>query len=346
VDPLVFQTYKTVMCFLTSWMLIPLGQPFFFSYWGIVSGLFWVPGGIAAIYAVQNAGLAVAQGVWSSMIVLVSFIWGIFVFQEGVESVLGACLSVLLMVIGLWGMSFYSSPDLEANTGGGYNSSYHRSEQQDGGQDDDDYEGNLNIDNLRSSSDEGPMAPSMLQCYDFGESGDANNEQIRRRRYKGLLAAMTTGTWGGSIMVPMHYAPEDASGMGYVISFGIGASVVTLAVWIGRLFYLFYLHRSMKNAFNALPSFHFKVMWKQGFTAGILWSMGNMSSMVSVQYLGEGVGYSITQASMLISGLWGIFYFEEVKNKFLRMKWLLAACVTIAGILFLSYMHVDEEYYE
>ena len=84
-------------------------------------------------------------------------------------------------------------------------------------------------------------------------------------------------------------------------------------------------------------------MWKQGCTAGILWSIGNVASMVSVQYLGEGVSYSVTQAAMLVSGLWGIFYFEEVKQRSLRMKWLLAACVTIAGILYLSYLHVDEE---
>lgn len=326
-------------------MLIPLGQSFYFSPWGIVSGLFWVPGGIAAIYGVQNAGLAVAQGVWSSMIVLVSFVWGIFVFQEGVKSVWGACFGVLLMIIGLWGMSFFSSPDREDVQAGGYNASYHGGVHQ---EDDDDYQGNLNIDNLRDASENEPMGSRMLQCYDFGDpgDGDANHEQIRHRRYKGLLAAMTTGTWGGSIMVPMHFAPEDASGTGYVISFAIGASIVTLAIWIGRLVYLFCLHRSMKNAYNALPAFHVRVMWKHGCTAGFLWSMGNIASMVSVQHLGEGVGYSVTQASMLISGLWGIFYFEEVKQKSLRTKWLLAACVTITGILYLSYQHVDEDYYD
>ena len=70
-----------------------------------------MPAGIAAIYAVKNAGLAVSQGTWSSIIVLVSFVWGIGVFGEGVKSTLGALVGVLLMVEGLWGMSFYSSPE-------------------------------------------------------------------------------------------------------------------------------------------------------------------------------------------------------------------------------------------
>ena len=64
IDPLVFQSYKTFMCFATSWLIL-LWQPaaifnvgaggeqqqeqinnalFTFSPWGIVSGLFWVPG--------------------------------------------------------------------------------------------------------------------------------------------------------------------------------------------------------------------------------------------------------------------------------------------------------------
>lgn len=58
IDPLVFQTYKTFMCFATSWLILLMpavtvvlvGEEeqssalFAFSPWGIVSGLFWVPG--------------------------------------------------------------------------------------------------------------------------------------------------------------------------------------------------------------------------------------------------------------------------------------------------------------
>ena len=35
VDPLVMQTYKSVICFLTCWLVIPLGEPFKFTSWGI-----------------------------------------------------------------------------------------------------------------------------------------------------------------------------------------------------------------------------------------------------------------------------------------------------------------------
>jgi hypothetical protein len=111
VDPLVFQSYKTFMCLVTAILTPPLfGQEYYFTPYGIVSGLFWVPAGVAAVHAVQNAGLALSQGLWSSIIVLVSFVWGIFVFRESVRSKAIASVAIFLMCAGLWGMSFFSTP--------------------------------------------------------------------------------------------------------------------------------------------------------------------------------------------------------------------------------------------
>eukprot|EP00568_Trieres_chinensis_P015643 CAMPEP_0183325592 /NCGR_PEP_ID=MMETSP0160_2-20130417/79959_1 /TAXON_ID=2839 ORGANISM="Odontella Sinensis, Strain Grunow 1884" /NCGR_SAMPLE_ID=MMETSP0160_2 /ASSEMBLY_ACC=CAM_ASM_000250 /LENGTH=130 /DNA_ID=CAMNT_0025493399 /DNA_START=32 /DNA_END=421 /DNA_ORIENTATION=- len=114
IDPLVFQSYKTIAVLLTS-PLVPLffgWQYLVFTPWGIVSGIFWVPAGVAAVYAVRSpAGLAASQGTWSSIIVLVSFFWGSVIFREAVRSVWGACAGIGLMVTGLWGMSYYSSSE-------------------------------------------------------------------------------------------------------------------------------------------------------------------------------------------------------------------------------------------
>ena len=40
IDPLVMQSYKSLMCFLTSWLVILLGQEVTFTWWGLVSGEF------------------------------------------------------------------------------------------------------------------------------------------------------------------------------------------------------------------------------------------------------------------------------------------------------------------
>merc|ERR1712150_128908 len=135
----------------------------------------------------------------------------------------------------------------------------------------------------------------------------------------------------------------DVGGLGYVISFAIGASLITVLLWIIRFFFILLRSSngnssniSYREAYASLPSLHLRIMWLPGAIAGTLWSIGNICSMVSVQYLGEGVGYSVTQSSMLVSGLWGIFYFREVKGIAPTLKWLLASLLTLLGILLLS----------
>lgn len=337
VDPLVFQSYKTFMCFITSFLTIPIFKvDFNFTPYGIVSGIFWVPAGVAAIYAVQNAGLAVSQGLWSSIIVLVSFTWGIFFFHEQVRSVGMASLAVFLMIAGLWGMSFFSS----------------------GTSDDDANSSILEHDVVETmdvppTAGEGRLEMSTRDQYegvdstDVFEDDDSGNSTMvkiesdfKRKRRFGLLAAVFNGVWGGSVMVPMQFAPKEASGAGFVVSFGIGASIVTLILWLLRLIHDCYLSDwDYKRAYQSLPSFHLERMWLPGGIAGLLWSIGNMASMISVKYLGEGVGYSLTQSSMLVSGLWGIFFFREVKCANTRLKWFCSAVITLIGILLLSYEH-------
>lgn len=110
IDPLVMQTYKSTVCFLTCWLVVLMGESIRFTPWGIVSGMFWVPGATAGIYGIRNAGLAVSTGIWSAIIVMSSFCWGIIIFQEKVKSVAGTCYATLVLIIGLVGMSIYAEP--------------------------------------------------------------------------------------------------------------------------------------------------------------------------------------------------------------------------------------------
>lgn len=130
------------------------------------------------------------------------------------------------------------------------------------------------------------------------------------------------------------------SGIGYVISFAVGATVITAMLWVLRYAFLLQRCRSYQAAFHALPSLHFRKIWRQGCISGVLWSIGNFFSVISVNYLGEGVGYSVIQAAMLISGLWGICYFREITKAAVVIKWFLSASLTVSGILLLSYEHL------
>lgn len=137
---------------------------------------------------------------------------------------------------------------------------------------------------------------------------------------------------------------SSAEGLGYVISFAIGATLVLILMWIIRFSYHLAREQSFVGAKNQLPGLHFQVMWLPGGIAGLLWSIGNISSMLSVVNLGEGVGYSIVQAQMLVAGLWGILYYREIRGARTIAAWFSCACVTIAGILFLSHEHVKSRH--
>mmetsp|Transcript_16113 Transcript_16113/g.33498 ORF Transcript_16113/g.33498 Transcript_16113/m.33498 type:complete len:430 (+) Transcript_16113:87-1376(+) len=389
VDPLVMQSYKSIMCFLCCWLIIPMGEPVRFTPWGIVSGIFWVPGGVAGIYGIRNAGLAVAVGTWSSIIVLSSFFWGIFVFQEKVKSISGACGAVATLIIGLLGMSFFSRPPkktqdiekVETEISAGVDS---------GANDDDGIRKRLlppspekdavrgkikKIPKARHAPKEQPprsgnrtvLAPSSASLtpievefllnktsstggissldLDISEKKNLitffNGNITMTKRQVGMLAAAFNGGWGGINLVPLHFASREGfGGPGYVISFACGSMIVTISIWVLR--YIYELHRldgDFTKAFHALPSFHIRQMWLQGALSGFLHSLGNFMSIIAVTHLGQGVGYSFTQTSMLVSGLWGIFKFGEIKGRTSILKWLSAATFAVAGILWLSYEH-------
>lgn len=376
IDPLVMQSYKTGMCFITSVLILLFrGEEVTFTPWGIVSGLFWVPGGIAMIYAIKTAGLAIAMGVGTSFIVLVSFSWGIFFFDEHVHSRIQACLAVACMLCGLAGMAYYSSPTV-AHVSHEYQSvssvasdgeddefgmNYHAmdasttsDEMEDEDKDKLEVDNNTRADALQ----EGPTISVVAEgSFDDNLTTVESPEPLSRtsiplcgdyirvqERTLGILAALfIAGLWSGSMMVPMEFAPKVDKGIPFLFSFAIGATLVTMSFWFIRYLYLCHKHNySFTSAYQALPSFYFRKIYPYGATCGLLWCIGNFCSILSIEYLGEGVGFSVIQASMLVSGLWGIFYLHEIEGANAISKWYMAASVTVTGILLLSYEHHEK----
>lgn len=325
IDPLVFQSYKSLVCFVTSWLVLLAGVPFSYTPWGIVSCLFWVPGGIATVFAIRNAGLAIAMGLGGSLIVLVSFVWGIFIFDEQIHSREGASGAIAMMMAGILGMSYFSSPHQAATVRGEQqlvNVDNHSfvslplQDQQDNPLEseatpaavpysDDDDTGSRPVEHFEEEEDyHSPQQPPADHHLPPGAHDPLERLVVggfsMTRRQLGIAGAVFNGVWGGSILAPMKWCHESTSGVGYLISFGIGAALVTTACWGLRFAHNLVHHRgSYAAAYAALPSFHLRVMWRAGGTSGLLWSLGNFCSLVSVKYLGEGVGYSVVQSGML-----------------------------------------------
>jgi hypothetical protein len=110
VNPLVFQSYKTITMFVSCWVVLLMGVEVSFTPWGLLSGLFWVLGGTGGIVAVRYAGMAIAVGTWASVMICVNFVFGILIFKEPVANFTGTAGAFVLLALGLIGMSKYSAP--------------------------------------------------------------------------------------------------------------------------------------------------------------------------------------------------------------------------------------------
>ncbi|CAB9520495.1 expressed unknown protein [Seminavis robusta] len=363
VDPFILQSYKTMVCFVTSFLVIFLGEEIRWSNWGLASGIFWVPGACAGIYGIRNAGMAIAVGTWSSIIVLTSFIFGIVVFQEKVKNFYYTCYSFLILIVGLVGMAKYAaapddsepkklvqSPRPTAPTKSEeYSSPKPKTPVEKG-------VSNLQPMEIEPLLEEGKN-PDQSTNGDFAEMDDDSSAKLTgskdriifwggrmalTRHQTGVIGAVINGAWGGLNLIPLHYARRDhgLSGAAFLVSFATGSLVVNTVLWILLIGYQWHQKKgNWEEVKQALPKFYFEHLWKAGLAAGLLYSLGNFSAMLAVEYLGQGVGFSFCQLQLLVSGLWGVFYFKEIRGQERIAKWFMSAAVAVLGIICLSYQH-------
>lgn len=148
----------------------------------------------------------------------VSFIWGNLIFREPVKSQLYAYAAVWLIMSGLYGMSYFSTAESLAAESATPSPVGSENEEEEGlmtnTKNGDTFENDSSI-----------QAPLEICEKTPGQKGKYISICGRtfQRRNLGLCSALICGLWGGSCLVPMHYSPGNTNGLGYVISFSVGA---------------------------------------------------------------------------------------------------------------------------
>jgi glucose uptake protein GlcU len=353
VHPLVLQTFKTLTMFCLSWCVIFLGIRPRFTYWGLVSGFLWVVGGTGGIFAIRMAGLAIAVGTWASCMVLVNFLWGFVVFHEPINNIKATILAFLLLTMGLIGMSIYAVPRQLKKR-----------------------ESEVELEQpivapLSNPSAASDVAEEGASSYtNIDQSHDSVHESSfdicgfkLTKRQAGIAGAIFNGFMTGSSLIPMHYAKAQGfGGANYFLSLAGGSVVSNAMLWIAMyLWECIRLLRSsndslsspsptfpayettqliFRRAYDAMPLWHFSQLTIPGISAGILLSIAMFGSVLSVTYLGQGIGNSIVQTKILVSGLWGIFVFAEIRGTWTIAKWFLSASLSVIGIVWLSYERI------
>eukprot|EP00985_Skeletonema_marinoi_P015308 scaffold7874_cov128-Skeletonema_marinoi.AAC.2 len=369
VDPLVFQSYKAFAVLLISSILIYCNNILAdevnnqiidnanyywtfhkwsfsdFTPWAFLSAILWVPGGTAGVYAVRRAGLAISVGIWSCVIVIISFIWGVLIFGEKQKSgALGAVKAVSVLCIGLCGIAYFSSsePESEKKVDSRLKKVIDETTPlSSSGGDDTTSEGEDQVSLDLESFPHCGQPPHSHQTLHFHLPPLISKRTIHVPKYHlGLFFAFLNGLLAATIMIPLHYAPPHSTqGIGYSMSFGIAAMIVVLFAWLLRWMVCALQCRSVVKGYQSLPSFHFKDMLRPGMLAGLLYSIGNLSGIVSIQKLGNFMGYSLNQSSMIVSGLWGIFYYKEIPGFKNILGFISSSVIVFVGILLMGRDH-------
>ncbi|MBI2970959.1 MAG: hypothetical protein HYY37_00905 [Candidatus Aenigmarchaeota archaeon] len=133
--------------------------------------------------------------------------------------------------------------------------------------------------------------------------------------FKGIALAAVSGVMYGGIGALFKYYNMSNGELLFSMAAGILVSGVAIfALKFRRL------------EMNALPA---------GIAAGTMWNVASLSSLYAIAFLGLAVSMPLTQLALLVSALWGLFYFREAKGKTKR-KILAGALVMLAGGVLLA----------
>merc|ERR1712048_30437 len=146
-----------------------------------------------------------------------------------------------------------------------------------------------------------------------GEDSPKGNTMI------GLICASLMGVANGSGMVPMTCFGNGCPSLGVSAYEGDALPSIAflpslaLGVLVAQpLIFFLYWGRSMMR--GDYPKFHIKAVAVPALLTGCYWSMGNFASMFATIYLGQTIGFPLTQCCLIINGGWGILYYKEISG--------------------------------
>lgn len=343
VHPLMMQSYKTLVMFVTCWGVAWWGVDISeFTKWGLASGFLWVVGGTGGVYGIRMAGLAIAVGTWASIMVMIIFLFGIVVFREPVADVASTLCSFVLLVVGLVGMSRYSAPPSKDNQSNLVVVAVEEETAPTTTKENNETISNLSYQSITEEPQRIRMDVETTDDPDLEPHWILFPGRISlTKRQCGILGAAMNGIMTGGSLIPLHYAAEEGfGGARFFPSMACGAMLSNLLLW--GLYFTYHAMldakrgHSLRQTMEEMPQLYFRELWLPGLLAGLLLSLAMFTSILAVTYLGQGVGNSLVQTKILVSGLWGIFWYHEIRGVAIIAKWFASAGICVIAIIWLS----------
>jgi glucose uptake protein GlcU len=267
-----------------------------------------------AFLAIPRAGLALSQGVWGGIALVISFIWGVYGPQpigKNPKSIVGSYTGIFFILCGIIGIAQNEAFTYWMCKKIGKNNIFDVL--------DDDTKKNL-LENDSFGRVE------IAENLENGEN-DSSIKIIQKRKSDvtiGLLYATCTGLFGGSMLVPLELSA--VRGLKALPSFGHGVFLSSLFVTI--IFAVFDKNGNKfpKTIRNIVP----------GILSGFVFNIGNTFSILAIPEIGFAVAQPIMQCALFVSGLWGIFLFHEITETSRILMFFVFGVVLIMGALVLA----------
>ncbi|MBN1259231.1 MAG: hypothetical protein JXB35_00990 [Anaerolineae bacterium] len=134
----------------------------------------------------------------------------------------------------------------------------------------------------------------------------------------GLAGAIGAGILWGSYFLPVKYAGVSPWAGAFPLALGMAAGGVTLALL-------------SRHSWRLASSGDYL----RAILTGALWSVGNYGMLLLVGAIGAGKGFTISQLSVVVSALIGIYGLREPPPKTRAARLIFAGCVlaTVGGIV-------------
>ena len=97
-----YQAVMTIGILLSGFIFsLIIGYPISFNIYGLLSGFLWAIANFISLSAFANLGISKAAPILSSLVIISTFLWGIFAFNELPTGIIMASVGILVIVVGV-----------------------------------------------------------------------------------------------------------------------------------------------------------------------------------------------------------------------------------------------------
>ena len=356
---------------LNALLLLLLRVPARWDWWGVTGALVLTATQVFAWPAIQALGAAAGPGIWCGIGMTSSFVWGVAVFGEALSSPSLATVALLGLVVGVAAVASSQAIAQRRSAASSAWSVELTPAQEDveaaAAASGDVVAAEEGAFSVAASADtaapDGGVGAAPAGGGRDGTRSGGGGGPLTLGLAGGVACAVCTGLLDGSLMAPFSayrrtgggaaLSPDEAA-LRYLGAFALGLPVVALPPIVvalavraatlpaaagggdaggvsdrsgggggggGGAGRMTWAVRQRELMAAAVP----------GLSCGGLWAAGNVLSVHATLRLGQAVGFPLTQVCVVVSALWGIVYFRELRDRLALALFTAASCVVLAS---------------